>query len=66
MRCPEAARLQSWRSVHIQNSQVTDQGLEHLKALPRLKEMWISGTPITKEGIKRLQQEMPTLKTVRQ
>jgi hypothetical protein len=48
--------------VDLQNSQVTALGLQHLKALPSLKELWLSGTGIRMADAQSLQETMPTVK----
>jgi hypothetical protein len=59
------AGLTGLEILDIQGTGVTDAGLEHLKRLPKLKEIWTSGSRVTPEGVKALQREMPSLKAVR-
>ncbi len=45
--------------VDLQNSKVTAQGLEHLKGMPGLKTIWVSGTTITDKELELFRQAMP-------
>jgi hypothetical protein len=41
---------------------LTDAGLEHLKGLLQLKELYIRGTNVTDEGVKKLRRALPNCK----
>ena len=45
--------------VGLQNTQVTDACLEHLKGLTNLETLNLIGTQVTDAGVKNLQQELP-------
>jgi hypothetical protein len=38
---------------------VTDTGLEHLRGLTQLQLLYLGGTQITDEGVKKLQEALP-------
>jgi hypothetical protein len=50
--------------LQLADNPVTDRGLEHLRGLTKLKELYIRGTRVTDEGIKKLQAAIPSLVTV--
>ena len=61
-RASTSARLTRWvphpfRKVREVVS--TDAGLEHLKGLSNLQELYLGKTQVTDEGIKKLQQALP-------
>jgi Leucine-rich repeat (LRR) protein len=57
--------LKDLEVLDLQCSQVTNRGLEHLKGLPKLREVRYGGSRVTDEGFKKLQEETPSLKTMR-
>jgi hypothetical protein len=53
--------LVSLRFLYIcRTPQVTDVGLKHLEGLNSLEALFLAGTPVTDEGIKKLQEALPT------
>jgi hypothetical protein len=57
---------ESLHMLRIHSASVTDEGLFHLENLPQLKELILSQTKVTPDGVKRLQQALPNCKlTVR-
>jgi FK506-binding nuclear protein len=42
---------------------VTDASLEKLKAMPKLNQLFVYGTKVSDEGVKKLKAAMPKLKT---
>lgn len=57
-------RLTSLEFLSIQNHPITDRGLDHLKGMHKLREIDIKGTGITDDGVKKLQEALPSLKRV--
>jgi hypothetical protein len=55
----------SARWVDLTRSEVTDAGLEHLKGLSRLQQLWLVSTKVTDAGVKKLQQALPKCRIVR-
>ena len=47
--------------LDLQNSKVTARGLEQLKGVPSLKVVWLSGTSITEDELKRFREAMPNV-----
>ena len=45
--------------LYLNNTQVTDAGLVHLKGLSKLQYLDLSNTQVTDEGVKKLQQALP-------
>jgi len=39
--------------------------LVHLQGLSQLKELWLTGTKVTNQGVKKLQQVLPNCKIQR-
>jgi len=37
----------------------TDAGLEHLKGLTQLEQLWLDGTQVTDAGVEKLNQALP-------
>jgi hypothetical protein len=50
------------RLIDLRNSQVTARGLESLKAVPSLRELWLSGISISYSDVATLRQAMPGVK----
>ncbi|MEE9603737.1 MAG: hypothetical protein V3V75_10555, partial [Thermoguttaceae bacterium] len=44
----------------LRGTQVSDAGLIHLKGMTKLGYLWVDSTQITDEGVKKLQQALPT------
>jgi len=61
----EMLTLMNLKNRDIAQSRITDRGLEHLKALTRLRSLYVIGIGVTEDGVSRLQQALPSLKTVR-
>ena len=45
--------------LYLNNTQVTNAGLVHLKGLSNLQTLFLNDTQITDEGVKQLQQALP-------
>ena len=45
--------------LNLQQTNVTDAGLEHLTGLTNLKLLWLNGTQVTDERVKEFQQALP-------
>jgi hypothetical protein len=59
-----AANLQRFpdvRALGLDNTKITDDGLEHLKQLSNLKIITLSGTQVTDTGVAKLQRALPRL-----
>jgi hypothetical protein len=52
--------LQQLHWLEISDTQVDDAGLAHLKGLARLRSLDLENTRVTAEGVKELQQSLPT------
>lgn len=48
--------------LDVQSARLTGDGLEALRALPALKEVWLSGTGVPDDAVQRLQAARPALK----
>jgi hypothetical protein len=46
---------EDWYCHFVGGSTLGDAGLEHLKALPRLQNLWLRGTKVTDAGLKHLE-----------
>lgn len=44
----------------MQHTNISDVGVDSLASLTGLKELWISGTKITRKGAKELRRQMPS------
>ena len=55
-------RFQKLEILDVQNSGVTVRGLERLKSLPNLKELWLSDQGVSEADKQALRQAMPGLK----
>jgi Leucine-rich repeat (LRR) protein len=47
--------------LDLQDTQVTDAGLEHLKGLPNLSVLSLQGTQVTDAGVNELKGSLPGL-----
>jgi hypothetical protein len=45
----------------LNGTDITDAGLKHLKALPKIQDVSVRKTAVTREGIQRIKAEVPTL-----
>jgi hypothetical protein len=59
----ELAQLDQLDLLHC--PKVSDFGLEHLKRLSRLRELALYGTPVTDEGVRKIQQALPNCRIER-
>jgi hypothetical protein len=63
---PKFAAMRNLKSLSLTGTKITDAGLEHLKGLTQLRELWLGGEyrseNVTAEGIKRLQRALPNCK----
>jgi hypothetical protein len=57
--------LTNLRWLSLAGTQVTDTGLEQLKGMSHLKGLYLAGTQVSNEAVQRLEQALPTCKTVR-
>jgi hypothetical protein len=58
--------LAGLQSLYLQGCpKITDAGLEHVKNLGVFRVLDVKGTSVTKPGIKKLQQAVPTLRIER-
>lgn len=53
-----ATLLRDVRYLYVDGIAVTDASLQHVREFPRLSTLWLSGTGVTVEGLRR---ERPTL-----
>jgi hypothetical protein len=58
----QLAMLPELRTVHVLNSQITDEGLDVLHQMPNLQSLWMSGEKISKNKIDEITQALPKLK----
>lgn len=49
----------SLRRVILQDTDVTDAGLEHLTEMPQLRELYLGGTRVTAAGVANLRRSLP-------
>ncbi len=54
--------LTELRDLILDNTPVTDAGLEHLTKLSKLDTLFLRNTKVTAEGVKRLGRAMPRCK----
>jgi hypothetical protein len=54
--------LRDLRRLDLDNTAVTDAGLGHLTGLPRLQELLVRETRITRRGVTRLRKARPGLR----
>ena len=45
--------------LRLNNTQITDSGLEHLKGVTNLKYLELTGTQVTDAGVAELQKALP-------
>jgi hypothetical protein len=57
--------LKALEFLAINRTRVSDAGLDRLRGLTNLKEIWVSDSAISDEGWSRFQAGMPNLDTVR-
>jgi hypothetical protein len=50
--------------LHLGSTAISDEGLVHLEPLTKLKELYVTRTAVTQEGVKRLQAKLPNTKIV--
>ncbi len=68
---PHVVAIPNLQELELSYTRVTDKGLLQLKALPRLQKLFLYGTSggasgnVTDNGVKTLQEEMPSLKVFR-
>ena len=55
------AGLKECQVLDLENSKITDAGLKHLYALPRLRCLVLKNTAVTREEVTKLQQHRPIL-----
>jgi len=55
----QVCQLKELESLSIQGTVASDDAVPHLSGLIHLKRLDVSGTPITAEGVKRLQSALP-------
>lgn len=64
--CVFVAGLTKLVSLNLSSSQVTGEGLQHLKPLKKLKSLSLESTNVTPNDIKQLQEsDLPNLVTFR-
>ena len=51
--------------LFLNNTKVTDAGLEHLKGMTNLRKLTLVDTQVTDEGVDKLQQALPDCKIKR-
>jgi hypothetical protein len=51
--------------LSLWETEITDDGLEHLSGLTGLKILSLDGTQVTEDGVKRLQVSLPNCKITR-
>jgi hypothetical protein len=51
--------------LDISRTQVTDAGLEHIKGLTNLEQLWLIDTKVTDEGVEELEEALPQLQVIR-
>lgn len=56
--------LSSLRKLNLNEGNITDAGLAHLRDLRQLEELGLCGTQVSRQGILRLVEHMPHLKTL--
>ena len=50
----QRAEIKKWLEGNLNNTQITDAGLEHLKGLTSLEELLLAATQITDAGLEHL------------
>ena len=45
--------------LELSDTDISDAGLEHLRALKGLKDVYLDGTKVTQKGVKQLQAALP-------
>ena len=58
----QVATLARLHYLGLKSEGVTDAGLSHLKRLKSLQELTIGSTKVTKDGLKKLERELPDCK----
>ena len=56
---PRLSRRLSLRVLYFDRTQVTDAGLDHLRHLKQLQWVRLSGAPVTPNGLRDLQANLP-------
>jgi hypothetical protein len=57
--------LKNLQTLSLSETQVTDLGLDDLKAIGGLQELYVGSTRLTDAGIKRLKTALPQLRIMR-
>lgn len=57
------ARLKNLKVLHLTGCPLSDAALEHLRPLKQLEQLDVRGTQITPQGLARLRQSLPRLRT---
>jgi hypothetical protein len=57
--------LKALEFLALNRTRVSDAGLDELRGLTSLKEIWVSDSLISNEGVGRFQAELPNLGIVR-
>ena len=45
--------------LNLSHTQITDKGLDHLKSLRNLRLLFLTGTHVTENGVRKLQSALP-------
>jgi hypothetical protein len=54
--------LTSITGLGLEDTEITDRGLEHLAALRKLRIVSVNGSKVTEEGVKKLKQALPDVR----
>ncbi len=62
---PQLGELKQLERLSLANSKVSDDGLKHLSGLSALRELDLSGTPVTAAGAAAFAKALPKCKVIR-